>query len=43
MGNSGGMVEGKRDRGRPRVTWTDIKVLMGNSGGMVEGKRDNEI
>ena len=29
-----GMVEGGRDRGRPRVTWTDnIKEWMGNIGG----------
>ena len=27
-------MEGERDRGRPRVTWTDnIKELMGNIGG----------
>ena len=29
-----GMVEGKRDRGRPRVTWTDnINEWKGNIGG----------
>ena len=29
-----GMVEGERDRGRPRVTWTDnINEWMGNIGG----------
>ena len=29
-----GMVEGERDRGRPRATWTDnIKEWMGNIGG----------
>ena len=29
-----GMVEGERDKGRPRVTWTDyIKEWMGNIGG----------
>ena len=28
-----GLVEGKRDRGRPRVTWTEnIKEWMGNIG-----------
>ena len=29
-----GMVEGERDRGRQRITWTDyIKEWMGNIGG----------
>ena len=33
-----GMVEGERDRGRPRVTWRDnIKEWMGNIGGNCGG------
>ena len=33
-----GMVEGERDRGRPRATWTDnIKLWMGNIGGIGGG------
>ena len=33
-----GIVEGERDRGRPRVTWTDnIKTWIGNIGRNVAG------
>ena len=33
-----GIVEGERDRGRPRATWTDkIKLWMGNIGGIGGG------
>ena len=33
-----GMVKGERDRGRPRVTWTDnINEWMGNIGGNCGG------
>ena len=35
-----GMVEGERDRGNPRVTWTDnIKEWIGNIGGNGGGRK----
>ena len=45
MGYIGGVVEGKRGRGRPRVTWTDdIKVWTGdNKGKKGQGKTKSHV